>query len=81
MVISYAGDGVVYALTPDDQVISLQSETVTNRSGKKIYLPVSDWHLNRESLSKPAAQFISPDGTTVSAGQAKIFSAEPPVGA
>jgi hypothetical protein len=28
-------------------------------------LPVSDWHLNRDSLSHPAAHFISPDGTTV----------------
>jgi hypothetical protein len=28
-------------------------------------LPVSDWHLNRDSLSHPAADFISPDGTAV----------------
>jgi len=26
---------------------------------------VSDWHLNRESLSRPVADFISPDKTTV----------------
>ncbi|HKI69683.1 MAG TPA: SMP-30/gluconolactonase/LRE family protein, partial [Verrucomicrobiae bacterium] len=65
MVISYAGKGVVYALTPEDKVIPLHSESVTNRPGKDIYLPVSDWHLNRDSLSNPAGQFISPDGTTI----------------
>ena len=32
---------------------------------KKLYLPVSDWVLNRNSLSHPTAEFISPDGTTV----------------
>ncbi len=65
MVISYAGNGVVYALTPDDKVISLKPEPVTDRAGKKLCLPVSDWHLNRDSLSNPVAHFISPDGTTV----------------
>ena len=30
-----------------------------------MYLPVSDWHLNRDSLSHPVADFVSPDGTTV----------------
>ena len=65
MVISYAGDGVVYALSPTDDVTLLKPEAVTNWSGKNIYLPVSDWHLNRDALSHPVTNFISPDGTTV----------------
>jgi len=65
MVISYAGDGVVYALTPGSQVTLLKPEPVVGQEGKDLYLPVSDWHLNRDSLSHPAADFISPDGTTV----------------
>jgi hypothetical protein len=65
MVISYAGDGVVYALTSSNRVMPLEPEPVTNGIGKNLYLPVSDWHVNRESLSRPVADFISPDGTTV----------------
>jgi len=64
MVISYAGDGVVYALTPGGQVIPLKPEPVVDRGQKDLYLPVSDWQLNRDSLSHPVADFISPDGTT-----------------
>jgi sugar lactone lactonase YvrE len=64
MVISYAGDGVVYSLTSSGKVTLLEPEPVADRSGKSLYLPVSDWHLNRDSLSHPAAHFISPDGTT-----------------
>jgi sugar lactone lactonase YvrE len=65
MVISYAGSGVVYALTSSNQVVPLAPEPVADRTGKNLYLPVSDWHLNRDSLSHPVAGFISPDGTTV----------------
>lgn len=65
MVISYAGEGVVYALTSSGQVTSLKPDAVTGRGGKDLYLPVSDWHLNRDSLSHPTAGFMSPDGTTV----------------
>ncbi len=65
MIISYTGDGAVYSLTPDGMSTLLPSEVVTNWSGKNIYLPVSDWHLNRDSLSHPAADFVSPDRTTV----------------
>ena len=65
MVISYAGDGVVYSLTSRGKVTLLKPEPVADRSGKSLYLPVSDWHLNRDSLSHPAAHFISPDGTTI----------------
>lgn len=65
MVISYAGNGVVYALSPSNNVTLLKPEAVTNQAGKSLFLPVSDWHLNRDSLSHPSAQFSSPDGTTV----------------
>ncbi|MGA2685951.1 MAG: glycosyl hydrolase family 28-related protein [Verrucomicrobiota bacterium] len=65
MVISYAGDGLVYTLTAGGQVIQLEPEAATDRAGKDVYLPVSDWHLNSDSLSHPVAGFISPDGTTV----------------
>jgi hypothetical protein len=65
MVISYAGDDVVYALNPGGNVTLLKPEAVTNWSGKSLYLPVSDWHLNRDSLSHPVTNFISPDGTTI----------------
>jgi sugar lactone lactonase YvrE len=65
MVISYAGDDVVYALNPRGNVTLLKPEVVTNWSGKSLYLPVSDWHLNHDSLSHPVTNFISPDRTTV----------------
>ncbi len=65
MVISYAGSGAAYALTPDDQVMPLEPEPIAGHVGKNLYLPVSDWHLNRESLSHPVADFVSPDGTTL----------------
>jgi sugar lactone lactonase YvrE len=65
MVISYAGDGVVYALTPSGTIVPLKPEPVVNRAGKSLYLPVSDWHLNRDSLSHPSAHFISPNGNTI----------------
>ena len=65
MVISCAGSGAVYALTPGDQVTPLEPEPVANPAVKNSYVPVSDWHLNRDSLSHPVADFISPDGTTL----------------
>jgi hypothetical protein len=65
MVISYAGNGAIYSLGSDGVITPLKSEVVTNRGGKHLYLPVSDWRLNRDSLSHPAAQFVSPDGTVI----------------
>ncbi|HVU26807.1 MAG TPA: glycosyl hydrolase family 28-related protein [Verrucomicrobiae bacterium] len=65
LVISYAGDGTVYSLAPNGEVTPLKSQSISSLSGKNLYLPVSDWHVNRDSLSHPTAQFISPDGTTV----------------
>ncbi len=65
MVVSYAGNGVAYVLNVGGEITPLKPEAVSDRTGKNLFLPVSDWHLNRDSLSHPAAQFISPDGTTV----------------
>jgi hypothetical protein len=65
MVVSYAGKGGVYTLKPGGPMAPSVSDAVTNRPGKAFFLPVSDWRLNRESLSNLAAQFVSPDGTIV----------------
>jgi sugar lactone lactonase YvrE len=64
VVISYSGTGSVFALTPGG-VLPLKPSAVTSRTGKPWYLPTSDWHLNQESLSHPAAHFVSPDNTVV----------------
>jgi sugar lactone lactonase YvrE len=63
--VSYSGKGVVFTLKPGGAPIPLLPEAVTNRPGRIFFLPVGDWRLNRESLSQPAAHFVSPDGTTV----------------
>ncbi len=65
MVVSYADGGSVCALAPDGKVTVLKPQPVADEPGKALYLPVSDWHLNRNSLSHVAADFISPDGTAV----------------
>jgi hypothetical protein len=72
--VSYAGKGIVYALKPHGAFVSLQPEAVAAQAGKTFFLPVSDWRLNRESLSHPAAHFVSPDGTTVLAAGADFLS-------
>jgi hypothetical protein len=63
MVTSYAGDGLVYSLAPNGTVTLLKSQPISAQRPKSIYLPVSDWHVNRDVLSHPVAQFVSPDGT------------------
>jgi hypothetical protein len=65
LVVSYTGNGVVYALNPSGQFTRLQPAALADQSGKSFYLPISDWHLNRNSLTHPVTNFISPDGTTV----------------
>ncbi|HTQ49586.1 MAG TPA: glycosyl hydrolase family 28-related protein [Candidatus Acidoferrales bacterium] len=65
VVISYAGNGEVYALSPRGQFVPRKPEPAVVCTGKDLYLPVSDWHLNRDSLSHPVADFVSPDGTSV----------------
>jgi sugar lactone lactonase YvrE len=65
IVFSYGGDAAVYALRTNGDLGMLKPEAAANQTAKHIYLPVSDWRLNRESLSEPTAYFRSPDGTTV----------------
>ena len=65
VVVSFAGKGVVYAVQPGGAIAPLPAGPVVPRPGKSFYLAVSDWRLNRESLSRPAAHFVSPDGTIV----------------
>jgi sugar lactone lactonase YvrE len=65
MVVSDTGDGTVYSLDPSNKVTMLKSQPLSDSAGKNLYLPVSDWHLNRNSLLHPTAEFVSPDGTTV----------------
>lgn len=65
VVVSYAGKVAVYSLRPERNSVPIEPDIVAARAGKTFFLPVSDWRLNRESLSRPAAHFVSPDGTTI----------------
>ena len=67
IVTSMSGNGTVYTFKPaagDSEITLLKPQPITPRPGAMAYLPVSDWHINRVGLTKPAAQFVSPDGTT-----------------
>lgn len=61
IVVSYAGDGVVYAAATNGDILRLPPEPVAEAAGQDLYLPNSDWQLNEQSLSHPAAAFVSPD--------------------
>jgi len=63
LVISY--DDSVYAMGPDGKIASLKPQALADPGGKHLFLPVSDWVVNRDALSHPTAQFVSPDGTVV----------------
>ncbi|HYG36738.1 MAG TPA: glycosyl hydrolase family 28-related protein [Clostridia bacterium] len=65
LVISYAGKGIIYTLQPNGAFALLKPGEATSRTSATFFLPVSDWHLNRESLSNPTAHFVSSDDTTV----------------
>lgn len=64
LLISYNSDDKIYAFDPHGNVSTLKSTVTNANSSKSFYLPVSDWISNRDSLSHPAAYFLSPDGTT-----------------
>ena len=72
LVVSYAGNGVVYAFKPGEPEGAIQiltPEPAVPRSGAVAVLAVSDYHLNLPPRSRPY-QYVSPDGTTfISAGQ------------
>ena len=74
LAVSYAGKGNVFTLQPGGNPGPLKSEAVLARTGVTFFLPVSDWRLNRESLSRPTAHFVSPDGTTVLPAGADFLS-------
>jgi hypothetical protein len=74
LVVSYSGKGVVYTFSPGGAIVPMKPEAVAARTAARFYLPVSDWRLNRESLSHPAAHFLSPDGTTVLPAGADFLS-------
>jgi len=60
-----AYDDSVYAMGPDGSISTLKPQPLAKPEGKNIFLPVSDWTLNRDALSHPTAQYISPDGTVI----------------
>ena len=65
MVVSDTGDGTVYSIDSSNKMTLMKSQPLSDSTGKNLFLPVSDWHLNRNSFLHPTAEFISPDGTTV----------------
>jgi hypothetical protein len=56
-------DDSVYSVDPGGKITLLKPQPLASAAGKNLYLPVSDWVFNRDSLRHPTAQFISPDGT------------------
>lgn len=69
MVVSNAGDGIVYAFKPDaasEVIVPLKAEPAAPRPGLTAVLPVGDWRLQRDAtgaLLPRTHQYISPDGT------------------
>ena len=67
IVTSMSGNGTVYTFNPaarDSEITLLKPKPAQPRSGAIAYLPVSDWHINKSALTKPASHFVSPDETT-----------------
>jgi len=71
MVVSYTGDGTVYAFNPDDtddNVTLLKPEPTIGRPGLTPVLPVDYWRNENDFLEtvplKQPYQFVSPDRTT-----------------
>src|SRR5206468_4723027 len=59
IVTSMSGNGTVYAFKPDaadSEIVLLKPQSVAPRPNATAYLPVSDWHINKSGLTKPAAQ-------------------------
>lgn len=70
LVVSYAGNGTVYAVKPGSAEITLlKAEPAAPRPAMTPVLAVGDYHLSAQPRPRPW-QYVSPDGTTfVSAGQ------------
>jgi sugar lactone lactonase YvrE len=82
LVVSYAGNGTVYALRPDEPAAEsalLAARPSAPRPGLTAILPVGDWRLQRDVDGRPLARpqhYLSPDGSTfVSATQAFVDGA------
>jgi sugar lactone lactonase YvrE len=77
MVVSYAGNGVIYAFKPGapmDQLQLLKPVDAAPRPGLTAVRPVGDWRVARDPATEApparAFQYRSPDGTTfISAGR------------
>ncbi|MGH7972639.1 MAG: SMP-30/gluconolactonase/LRE family protein, partial [Limisphaerales bacterium] len=63
LVVSYAGKGTVYTLQTGNGIAPVNAGTVVPTNGATFFLPVSDWRVNRQSLSHPVAYFVSTDGS------------------
>jgi sugar lactone lactonase YvrE len=67
MLVSYAGNGTVYAFNPREagaELSVLKPQPAVSRAGMTAVLPVSDWRVIQDVLAKPYRHFVSPDGTT-----------------
>jgi len=83
MVVSYAGNGTVYAFkpgAPDDDITLLTAVPAAPRPGLTPVLPVDYWRNENDFLETvPVAQpfqFISPDGTTFLPAGANFVTGE-----
>ncbi len=83
MVVSYAGNGTVYAFKPgaqDDDITLLPAVPAAPRPGLTRVLPVDYWRNENDFLETMAAtqpyQFISPDGTTFLPAGANFVTGE-----
>jgi sugar lactone lactonase YvrE len=80
MVVSYYGDGTVFAFKPDasgQEIMLLRAEPAIPRPGKTAVLPVSDWRLQRDetgAVLRRTHQYLSPDGTTFISGTQGFLS-------
>jgi hypothetical protein len=71
MVVSYAGNGTVYAIRPGaamDQVTFLKPVDAAPRPGMRAVRPAGEWRLTRDAATgQPTARpyhYVSPDGST-----------------
>ena len=70
LVVSYAGNGAVYALKPgkeDAEPTLITPQAATARPGLTVILPVGDWRLQRDrqgGLLPRTRQYLSPDNRT-----------------
>ncbi len=83
MVVSYAGNGTVYAFKPgaqDDDITLLPAVPAAPRTGLTPVLPVDYWRNENDFLEtiavKQPYQFISPDGTTFLPAGANFVTGE-----